>query len=160
MIETDSLIVVMTPMSIDLSSPIITGIVMMSIDKPNPKNMIKSLFMIMMLQLTFNVIHDHLRSTQFRYSSLYSIDILPNYDDFYPSKACLVYWLDLAQNYDDHNPSEVCSTGSCIVDKLSHGSNTVSKANPALANTGYIRCYISCLCDQHRIYPVFGYPCT
>ena len=32
--------------------------------------------------------------------------------------------------------------------------------NPALANTGYIRCYISCLCDQHRIYPVFGYPCT
>ena len=32
--------------------------------------------------------------------------------------------------------------------------------NPALANTGYIRCYISCLCDQHRIYPVFGHPCT
>ena len=32
--------------------------------------------------------------------------------------------------------------------------------NPALANTGYIRCYISCLCDQHRIYPVFGFPCT
>ena len=31
--------------------------------------------------------------------------------------------------------------------------------NPALANTGYIRCYRSCLCDQHRIYPVFGYPC-
>ena len=23
--------------------------------------------------------------------------------------------------------------------------------NPALANTGYIWCYISCLCDQHRI---------
>ena len=35
-----------------------------------------------------------------------------------------------------------------------------SLLNPALANTGYIRCYISCLCDQHRIYPVFGYPCT
>ena len=32
--------------------------------------------------------------------------------------------------------------------------------NPALANTGYIQCYTSCLCDQHRIYLVFGYPCT
>ena len=39
-------------------------------------------------------------------------------------------------------------------------SDHIPLINPALANTGYIWCYISCLCDQHRIYPVFGYPCT